>query len=189
MRSVLSGSSAAAEALVSRHYGAVHRFCARTAGRDRADDLCQDVFVRVFHRLGSYAGRASFRAWLFTVARNVCIDAGRKGKFRKTESLDRTSGRDGTSPLDTLASTEAGPDVGVERARLRQALSRAVDALPVEQREVFLLREEAGLAFKEIARITGISENTAKSRMRYGLEALRRALVDAGWKDENDESR
>jgi RNA polymerase sigma-70 factor (ECF subfamily) len=168
-------------ALVERHHRAVFRFCRRMVGPQRAEDLCQDTFIRAVRGIRGFRGRASFRSWLFTVARNACIDDGRKRAYRKTESLDHASHPGGAPRVESVPASGARPEQEVQRAQLREALSRAVDGLPEEQREVFLLREDAGLSFKEIAEVTRVPENTAKSRMRYALEGLRRALTAAGW--------
>ena len=72
------------------------------------------------------------------------------------------------------------PDAVAEGALLRPRLEAALAALPEEQREVFLLREQGGLGFREIAEVTGVAENTVKSRMRYALEGLRRTLASMG---------
>lgn len=175
VRRAQAGDGAALEALVRRHLAPVHRFCARTAGPARAADLSQDAMLRMMRGIRGYNGRARFRTWLFTIARNVCIDEGRKQRHRQTESLDQTS-----NERWTMDPSE-GADRTLERKRLRDALSAAVDGLPPSQREVFLLREEAGLSFKEIAEVTEAPENTVKSRMRYALQALKSALEAAGW--------
>jgi RNA polymerase sigma-70 factor (ECF subfamily) len=79
-----------------------------------------------------------------------------------------------------VAAEGPGPDRGAESARLRPLLQAALLSLPVEQREVFILREQAGVPFKEIAEVVGVNENTVKSRMRYALEGMRKALAAAG---------
>ncbi|MEM1024956.1 MAG: sigma-70 family RNA polymerase sigma factor [Myxococcota bacterium] len=176
VRRAQAGDGDALEGLTRRHLAAVHRYCARTAGPVRAADLAQDAMLRMMRGIRGFDGRARFRTWLFTIARNVCIDDARKRKHRQTESLDQTS-----NEKWSVDPGEAGAERSLDRKRLRIALSAAVDQLPEAQREVFLLREEAGLSFKEIAEVTGASENTVKSRMRYALQALKSALIDAGW--------
>jgi RNA polymerase sigma-70 factor (ECF subfamily) len=79
-----------------------------------------------------------------------------------------------------VPSREIDPARGAESARLRPVLQQALLSLPAEQREVFILREQAGVPFKEIAELVGVNENTVKSRMRYALEGLRKALLAAG---------
>jgi RNA polymerase sigma-70 factor (ECF subfamily) len=110
------------------------------------------------------------------------VDSARKESYRKTESLDAPVGadEDGRELSELLPDGGAAPDRAAHNARLRPLLERALFALPVEQREVFILREYNGIAFKEIAVVTGVAENTVKSRMRYALEGLRKSLRELG---------
>jgi RNA polymerase sigma-70 factor (ECF subfamily) len=82
--------------------------------------------------------------------------------------------------VESVPGREIDPARGAESARMRPLLQQALLALPAEQREVFVLREQAGLPFREIAEMVGVNENTVKSRMRYALEGLRKALLAAG---------
>ncbi len=178
------GERAAFEALLKRHRAPLFTFVLRTLGgadRARAEDVVQDAFVRVLKGAADWEQRARFSTWLFTIARNLCLDAMRRDKHRRAESLDQPAGDDDARPLaDAIGGTEAGPERGAASARLRPVLEAALASLPAEQREVFVLRESAGVPFKEIGVLTGVSENTVKSRMRYALEALRKALAAAG---------
>src|SRR5690606_20163450 len=123
-----------------------------------------------------------FTTWLYTIARNQCIDHSRKMKFRRHASLDAPAkGRDGdvgASLLERVSS--GGPALDRESIgkELQAAIAAAVEELPEEQREVFLMRQLDNLAFKEIAAVVGTSENTVKSRMRYALERLQGALAE-----------
>jgi RNA polymerase sigma-70 factor, ECF subfamily len=166
-----SGDVRAFEALVDRHRPGVFRFLARLVGeRARAEDLCQECFLRVVQQADRWEERARFRTWLYAVARNLAADEARRAVHRRTEPLD------GTEP----ASEARGPDRAAEDALLRPRIETAIRALPAEQREVFLLREYEDVPFADIAEITGAPLPTVKSRMRYALEALRRALSDPG---------
>src|SRR6185437_10510511 len=119
--------------------------------------------------------------WLYTIARNLCIDQLRKRALRKHPSLDQEqAGEEGDGP--TLGEQTADARASVEReatgSELKARIAKAVELLPDDQREVFLMREVANLPFKEIAEITGVPENTVKSRMRYALERLQAALSE-----------
>jgi RNA polymerase sigma-70 factor, ECF subfamily len=175
------GDAGAFELLLRRHRGPLFTFLLRMLGhRERAEDLAQETFLRIIKGAQAWEHRARFQTWLFTIARNLCADAGRRDRFRKADSLD-AEGPDGEAPLvDTVIGNEIDPARGAESAILRPLLQKALMALPVEQREVFILREQSGVAFKEIAEILGVNENTVKSRMRYAIEALRKALTAAG---------
>lgn len=182
------GERAAFEVLLRRHRAPLFTFVLRTLGtgdRARAEDVVQDAFVRVLKGAAEWQQKAKFQTWLYTIARNLCLDAMRRDKHRKAESLDAEvggeSGDEGGRPLGELVEgSHAGPERLAEAGRLRPALEQALAKLPVEQREVFVLREYAGVPFKEIAEQTGVSENTVKSRMRYALESMRRTLAALG---------
>ncbi len=180
-----SGDARAFATLVQRHRGPVYNFILRFVGhRQRAEDVLQETWLKVIRNSREWHPAARFTTWLYTVARNLCVDAARKEGFRKTESLDAPvphEDADGRTVGDLVPDDSARtPDDAAHHARLRPLLSQAVQRLPMDQREVFLLREYQGLGFKEIAEITGVNENTVKSRMRYALEGLRRTLNELG---------
>ena len=175
------GDAGAFELLLRRHRAPLFTFLLRMLGdRERAEDLAQETFLRIVKGAQAWEQRARFQTWLFTIARNLCVDQSRRDRFRRTGSLDET-GPDGEPPMvDSVPSRDIDPARGAESARLRPVLQEALLALPVEQREVFILREQAGVPFREIAELVGVNENTVKSRMRYALEGLRKALLAAG---------
>jgi len=165
-------------------YGeALRRYAQRIVrSRDAAEDVVQEAFVRVVQNATEFKHEARFTTWLYTITRNICIDQLRKKALRKHPSLDQPSqtGEDGDGP--TLGEQTPDPRASVEReatgTELKERIASAVDKLPDDQREVFLMREVANLPFKEIAEIVGVSENTVKSRMRYALERLQEALSE-----------
>ena len=167
------GDARAFEALVHRHRTPVFSFLVRlTADRGRAEDLCQETFMRVVRGAAGWEERARFRTWLYALARNLAVDEARRAAFRRTGSLEESPGE--------VPAEDPAPDAAAEAALLRPHLEAALASLPPEQREVFLLREQAGLRFAEIAAVTGAQENTVKSRMRYALEGLRARLRERG---------
>ena len=185
MRRFKRGDASAFEGLLQRHRKAVYNFCYRMLGeRTAAEDAMKKVFLRVVRGAQKWERQAKFSTWLFTIARNHCIDALRKASYRKTASLDQTLGEgEDTGPTlgDRVADEDAiAPDRGADSLRLRHALARAISLLSDEQREVFVMREYAGMPFKEIAAVVGVPENTVKSRMRYALEHLRANLRKVG---------
>jgi RNA polymerase sigma-70 factor (ECF subfamily) len=168
------GEVRAFEELVRRHRAPVFSFLLRLTGdRGRAEDLCQETFLRVVRAADGWEPRALFRTWLYAVARNQAQDEARRKAFRRTEPEADPAG-------PAAASGDPGPEQAAAGALLRPKLEAALASLPEEQREVFLLREHAGLRFPEIAAVTGVPENTVKSRMRYALEALRERLEAMG---------
>jgi RNA polymerase sigma-70 factor (ECF subfamily) len=179
-----SGDPRAFEVLVKRHRAPVFNFILRfTGNRARAEDLLQEAWLKVVRGAGEYEPKARFTTWVYTIARNLCVDSARKESYRQTESLDAPVEADeanGRALGETLPDGSVDPERGAHNTRLRPLLERALAALPDEQREVFILREYSGVAFKEIAAVTGTSENTVKSRMRYALEGLRKRLSELG---------
>lgn len=179
-----SGDARAFHTLVQRHRQAVYNFILRYVGhRQRAEDVLQETWLKVVRSSTEYEPKARFTTWVFTIARNLCVDSARKESYRQADSLDAPVGADDEGrELSQLVADEgaAGPDRAAYNVRLRPLLTTALAALPMEQREVFLLREYSGIGFKEIAEVTGVNENTVKSRMRYALEGLRKRLAELG---------
>jgi RNA polymerase sigma-70 factor (ECF subfamily) len=187
-----AGDAKAFERLLRRHRAPVFTFLLRMVGdRQRAEDLTQEAFLRLVRAASRWEHKAKFQTWLYTVARNLCVDQSRRDKFRRIDSLDaQVPGSDGDGPplVEQVPGDGPLPDRAADSAMVRPAIERALNALPDEQREVFLLREQAGLPFKEIAELVGINENTVKSRMRYALEALRKHLTAYGVTEETAEA-
>ncbi len=181
LRRFKGGDCQAFELLLGRYETPIYNFLLRSVrDRDVAADLTQEVFLRVVRRAEQFQGNSKFSTWLYTIARNLSIDHGRKMVFRRHRSLDAPVGSEtGSAPLvDRLAGTEPGSDRKTIAQRLQVDIARAVEALPPDQREVFLLRQVQGMPFKAIAEVVGAPENTVKSRMRYALERLQEALGD-----------
>jgi RNA polymerase sigma-70 factor, ECF subfamily len=179
------GTAEAFEVLLTRHERGVFNFILRsTNNRARAEDLTQDVFFRVIRSAPKYKTSARFTTWLYTIARNICIDQSRRKATKLEVSIDKPMGRGdgdgkGRSLLDGVVAPRArSGGVEVVKQEFRDRLKRALDELPEEQREVFVLREVSGMKFREIADVVGVPENTVKSRMRYALETLRGHLEE-----------
>ena len=182
MEHYLAGDARSFQTLMERYGSRIYNFIVRQTGdRQLAEDLVQDVFLRLVHSAGSFRKQAKFSTWLYTIARNLCIDHGRKARHRRIMQLDeplRKGDERGASLLDRAADKGPGPDRKARDLRFRAALTTALDSLPEEQREVYVMRELQGLKFREIADVVGVPENTIKSRMRYALQQLREHLAD-----------
>jgi RNA polymerase sigma-70 factor (ECF subfamily) len=170
--------------LVRRHSRPIYNFVLRQLRVPSvAEDVTQDVFMRLVQNAAEFKHEARFLTWLYAIARNLCIDQLRKLSHRRHPSLDQP-----TTDADTNGSAlgesiaDPSPHTSAERnalsSEVRSSIVKAVDALPDDQREVFLLREVANLPFRDIAEITGVGENTVKSRMRYALDRLKDALSE-----------
>ncbi|MBW2405699.1 MAG: sigma-70 family RNA polymerase sigma factor [Deltaproteobacteria bacterium] len=135
--------------------------------------------MKVIERCDDFRGDAKFATWLYTIARNLCIDHQRKMKFRGHASLDAPQPQSARPVVgERVASFAPSTEELASGGLVRERIAHAVEELPDEQREVFLLRQLQGFAFREIAGVVGAPVNTVKSRMRYALEHLQHALSD-----------
>ncbi len=179
-----AGDRSAFAGLVRRHKTPIFNFILRLVrSPNAAEDLVQDVFVKVVQSAGDFKHESKFSTWTYSIARNLCIDYLRKMSFRRHPSLDQPQGNDGEEGPTILERTaDQKPGAAVERSVIGTEIARriatCVEELPAEQKEVFLLREIANMPFKDIATVTGVPENTVKSRMRYALERLQGALAE-----------
>jgi len=182
MEAYQRGDSRAFERLLRKHRKPVYNFINRQVGHEAtAEDLMQEVFLRVIKGAPTYQKQAKFTTWVYTIARNLCVDHTRRAKHRKAASLDQPIGSGDTgkerSTMGELVA-DRGPQVDRQAIgrELQGHLQHAISALSEEQREVFLMREYLNMPFKEIAEVIGCPENTVKSRMRYALDHLRQLL-------------
>jgi RNA polymerase sigma-70 factor, ECF subfamily len=167
------GDADAFAVLYARHKGSLYRYLQRLCRHpDTANDLFQEVWSKVIATRDRYEVRAQFATFLFRIAHNSAIDhfrrAGRRHE-RDTQDVDEVA-------AELLDAEHERPDARAAESELRTDFRRALDALPAEQRDVFVLYEESGLSLEEIGRATGVGMETAKSRLRYAVGKLRAAL-------------
>ena len=177
IRAHLAGDAAALGILVEKYrrplYGYIYNM---TGGSEDADDIFQETWMRAIRRLPRFR-HDNFVGWLVRIAHNRFIDGVRKQK--PGFSLDEDAyGESAGTRGSNFAGCSASPTETVANRELGAKIRRVVHALPTEQREVFVLREEAGMPFKEIAAIQRTSINTALARMQYALRKLREELRD-----------
>jgi RNA polymerase sigma-70 factor, ECF subfamily len=180
-----AGEAAAFGVLLGRYQRPVYNFIARNVrDGEAATDLLQEVFARVIQNAGEFRRSSKFSTWLYAIARNLCIDHMRRMSHRRHASLDAASGNGikdtGTATpfVERIALEQPDVDRSAAAGRLRNRITQAVEGLPEEQREVFLMRQVQQMPFADIAIVVGVSENTVKSRMRYALERLQEALAE-----------
>jgi RNA polymerase sigma-70 factor (ECF subfamily) len=181
MLSFRDGDGSAFEQLVSRHKRGLYNFLLRSVHNpSRADEMLQEVFLRVIRAKDRYQRTARFTTWIYTIARNLCVDESRRQKFRRTLPLEakRRGSDNSLSILDVTHAKQVGTDAASEAPKIRKRVAAAIQNLPDDQREVFVMRQFGGLSFKQIGEAVGAPENTVKSRMRYALEKLRGDLQD-----------
>ena len=185
MNDYLGGDSEAFEELFHKYRAPLFTFLVQWTGdRVLAEDLFQEAFLKVI-RAGRGEGArggetGSFRGWLFTVARNALKDWKRRQTVRRKVNgvslEDAMESNDSTESSSMMEGREASPLLRSQWQAVRERLQRAISSLPTEQKEVFLLRERAGLDFEKIAKLMNCPLPTAKSRMRYALINLRKEL-------------
>jgi len=178
--SFLKGNVDAFNTLVIRWEKTVYNFILRYVGdEDEAKDICQESFIKVYKNIRKFEGRANFSTWLYRIAINQCNDQLKKRKqLNYIVDIDLSELDDGMLANYNSRDKEGNdqPDKQYQRSELRRILKNALTLLPDEQRLVVVLKEYQGLKFKEIAKLLKCSENTAKSRMYYGLTTLKRVL-------------
>jgi len=189
MQAWVGGELPAFEALYARHKGPLYRYLQRhTRDRELTDDLFQETWGRLIGARRRYEPRAKFQTFLFTLAHNLFIDHCRRASVRpvSASSLPAMAGDDDD---DEGARNERGvgairapepeqPERRAEQQEIAARIRAALDALPREQRDAFLLYEETGLTLEEIAAVTGVGAETAKSRLRYAVAKLRATISD-----------
>ncbi len=170
----LDGDDRAFEVLLNRHkekiYTSIFLF---VKDHSLAEDIFQDVFIKIIRTLrrGKYNHEGKFLQWAMRIAYNMCVD-----HFRKSKRKPTVSPTEEFDIFDVLKVTEDNAETKIIKNQRYEKVRQLIDALPEEQREVVILRHYADLSFKEIARLTDVSINTALGRMRYALINIRKII-------------
>jgi RNA polymerase sigma factor, sigma-70 family len=163
-----AGDSRAATRLVGRHSQALARFAASIGEREGVEELVQDTFVRAFAALDSFKGESSFRTWLFSIERRLMLDRRRaERRTRETVPVEESDSVSEYGALDSLIADEAQ-----ERVR------RSLEALSPTQREVFTLRVQQGMSYKEIAEVVGSTEGATRVHYHNAIQRVKEFLKD-----------
>ena len=166
------GDAGAFENLYRRHRGPLYRFLLRQVNdAATAEELFQDVWMRVIDSRRRYQARAKFTSWVYAIAHNRLMDfyrASGRAKFLAQEEA--------ADALDNLPADDIPADALIDGKRAAERLLAALSELPEAQREAFLLQQEGDLSVEEIGAATGVSRETAKSRLRYAVAKLRANL-------------
>lgn len=181
VRRCVAGDAAAWEEIVQRYNRRIYNICYRFAGSpDDAQDLTQEVFIRMYRTLNSYdVERGAFMTWVTTLTRNLLVDHFRKTKQdRMTDSLDANpSDHEDAMPLgDRIPDQGPAPDSGVQSREARETVHLALQKLSPELREAVILRDLQDMDYKEIATVLKVPEGTVKSRINRGRAELARLL-------------
>ena len=177
----LSGDQAAWEAIVRQNWRKVFNVAYKFVGKhDEAEDLTQDIFLKIFKSLSTFDRRANFQTWLISVSRNLCIDHYRSVR-KERETIDRD-----VDPGDLMpVSVEVSPYAALEARDRVSMLREAMASLPDTLRTAVLLRDIQELTYQEIADQLELPEGTVKSRINRGRTELARQIKRL--KDQHDE--
>jgi RNA polymerase sigma-70 factor (ECF subfamily) len=181
VRRCVSGDAAAWEEIVQTYHRRIYNICYRfTGSADDAEDLTQDVFIKMYKTLNTYeAPRGAFMTWVTTVTRNLLVDHFRKTKHdRATDSLDTPlSDHEDAVPLsEQIQDTSQPPDARVQSREAGDSVHLALQKLSPELREAVILRDLQDLDYREIATVLKVPEGTVKSRINRGRAELARLL-------------
>ncbi len=182
LRRCLTGDAVAWEDIVRRYHRRIYNICYRFAGSaEDADDLTQEVFIKMYKTLNSYdVERGAFLTWVTTITRNLLVDHFRKAKHdRMTDSLDATPPQeeDGRTLGEQIEDrSRASPDQEVRSREAGEAVHEALQKLSPELREAVILRDLQDMDYKEIATVLKVPEGTVKSRINRGRAELARLL-------------
>jgi len=178
LQATARGDEAAFEVLVRRHeLPLVNFFFPLVWDRHLAEDLAQEVFVRLFTSAANYQPTARFTSYLYRIARNCWIDHHRRNKSRRLErSLEAQGDISDDSLRDVLSVLVEQPEQSARKEEFVKGLVAAVDSLPGDHKVVFILSQVEGLRYKEIGEVLNIPEGTVKSRIHAALRKIREIL-------------
>jgi RNA polymerase sigma factor (sigma-70 family) len=168
MKAFAGGNMEAFEHLYDRHRGPLYRYILRQVGEAAtANDLYQGSWEKIIKARGNYKATAPFRAWMYRIAHNHMMDY-----FRRSRPVSDL-------PPEETEANEPGPDKLLQDEYRKRELREAIEQLPDEQKDVLLLKLEAGLDLQTIADVTGVNRETAKSRLRYAVGKLKHTLRES----------
>jgi RNA polymerase sigma-70 factor (ECF subfamily) len=168
----LDGDQTAWSQIVQQHWRKVFNLAYKFVGRhDEAEDLTQDIFLKIFKALHTFDRRANFQTWLISISRNLCID-----HYRSVRKERETMARDVDASELSPVSRERGPHQQLEQIDLKHVIRQALAALPPALREAVVLRDLQEFSYQEIAARLNLPEGTVKSRINRGRIELARQL-------------
>ena len=178
---VLAGDKNAYEPLVLEHQTRIYNLALRILGNETdAWDAAQEAFLRAYTNLADFRGESRFGVWLYRLTNNICLDILRKQKRRPAVSLDAMESEDGENETLQIPDERFSPQAELEKKELRAAVSRAMNQLPEEYRQILSLREIGGLSYVELAGILNLETGTVKSRLNRARKKLCALLLRDG---------
>lgn len=175
------GDHEAFRVLVERYQSRAYGLALRILGDpDRARDALQEAFLKAYSALDRFEGRSGFYTWLYRLVFNQCIDMKRRDKSAGHLEWDDEVAREVSPDAGASAEGPAGPDRGLARSELREALAEAIESLPPDARRTLVMREIDGLSYAEIAAALEIPKGTVMSRLHYARKRVQEALIERG---------
>jgi RNA polymerase sigma-70 factor (ECF subfamily) len=175
-----SGDKVAFDALVLRYQDMVFNLCYRFLGDlQEANDMAQDIFIKVYKALKQFRGEASFTTWIYRIAVNTCKNKVKSMEHRhrkQTQSLDNPVIKGGEDPPMEVADNALSPSAVLERHERSMIIQKAIHSLPKAKKEMIILRDMEGLSYEEIIQITGLNLGTVKSKIARARSELREML-------------
>ncbi|MGI5838946.1 MAG: sigma-70 family RNA polymerase sigma factor [bacterium] len=173
-----AGNMEAYEEVVCLYEKKIFNLAYRMVGNyEDANDLTQEVFVRLYHSIHSFRGDAQFSTWLYRIANNVCVDELRRRYRRKIEYLDEPIDTKDGSVRREIADWTSNPENILETHEIQACVQEGINALTEEQRTAVILRDIQGFSYEEIAKILSCSLGTVKSRINRGRQSLKERLA------------
>lgn len=168
------GDSAAFEVLVRRYQSRVVSIAFSVLrNSEDAADVAQEVFLRVYRKLGGFCGKSRFYTWLFRITVNMSIDRSRSRQRKRAESLDQEDQETGENRFARIPDSDLDPREAGADSELERKIHEAIDELSPKHRQVVLLRDVQGLSYQEIAQVVRCSLGTVMSRLHYAREKLK----------------
>jgi len=194
IRAHAAGDRAAFDALVTRHKDRLFNLCFWFLGDfHEAEDVCQEVFIKIYQSVPKFRFEASFATWSYRIAVNACKNRVRSLAYRLKKVTHRLNARavlpggegggkadagSGEPEMTAAATPDSRPDAQLEARERVEALRRAIRTLSADKRSVLVLRDMEGLSYTEIAGITGLPAGTVKSRLARARDELKNKLTD-----------
>lgn len=181
----LEGDHGAFRLIIERYHDDLMRFLRRMTGSHAmAEDVFQETFLQIHQSIETFDTTRRFKPWLFTIAANKARDALRRAKRRRAQSLSIATSDDGPSYVDLMAIDLPGPDLPIEEGERDELVQRAIDAMPLRQREILLLAYFQRLSYQQIAELFDIPLGTVKSRLHAAVASFAKR-----WQEQVDERR
>ncbi|HUS03672.1 MAG TPA: sigma-70 family RNA polymerase sigma factor [Chitinophagaceae bacterium] len=176
IHSYINGDVEALSTLVMRHKNKIYTsIYLLVKDKYLAEDIFQDTFIKIIEtlKMSKYTDEGKFLPWAMRISHNLCVD-----HFRRVKRLPSIRTSDDRDIFDTINFSEANAEDTIMNRETNKTVTRMLELLPEDQREVIIMRHYADLSFKEIAELTNCSINTALGRMRYGLINLRKMMSE-----------